>query len=45
MGVLFGIACYRDSDTSKLVKDWMSAKTEGICPLVEFVADEEKDQT
>lgn len=44
MAAIFGIALFLSSDTYDLILEWLDAKTEGVCPLIEFEGDEDGDQ-
>lgn len=43
-GTIFGTFLFFSSDTWDLMTEWFDAKTEGVCPLVEFEGDDNGDQ-
>lgn len=44
MAITFGIVLFFSSDTYDLFSEWFDAKTQGVCPLIEFEGDEDGDQ-
>lgn len=44
VGTIFVVVMFFSSDTWDLFQEWFNAKTQGVCPLIEFDAEEKEEE-